>query len=208
MRYRELLFFLALIIFIILSYNYLDIPTAVYFHNLSYAENTLFYYLSFLGQTEINLTIWTAIYFYLRFIRKNSLIANKLLLIIISISLSNIVIVPIKIIFGRARPELLFSENLYGFQYFEFANKELSFPSGHAIVFAAIMGSLVCLYPRHRYAFIPLAFLLSFVRVAVTAHYLSDILASIGIGFAIAYLTYKCMRKEINFKGETHGRAT
>lgn len=197
--------YLAILVLIILSYIYLDIPIARYFHTLSDGQQTFFTYLSLIGDPSINLTIWPVIYFYVRFIRKNRFVANKLLLIVLSLSLCHFIDFPLKILFGRARPELLFSENLYGFQFFEFSDKELSFPSGHAITVSAIMGSLNCLYPRHGYAFLGFALLISLIRVVLTAHYLSDVLVSLGIGFMVASIVYTFMNKEIPFfKGEAH----
>jgi membrane-associated phospholipid phosphatase len=85
---------------------------------------------------------------------------------------SGIAVTILKQVFGRYRPKMLFSEGLYGFAPF---SGNTSFPSGHAQVIFAAMAALWFLFPRWRLVWALTAVLIGFSRVAVTAHYLSDI---------------------------------
>src|SRR6185437_395744 len=65
----------------------------------------------------------------------------------------------IKPVFGRARPVLLFRENLYGFTWVGAHANSWSFPSGHSITVAALAVALYAIYPplRPAYALLALA---------------------------------------------------
>ncbi len=75
-----------------------------------------------------------------------------------------------------------------------------SFPSGHSGAAAALAVGLAFLYPRGRWWFLILANLACFQRVAVFAHWPSDVLVGAGIGVAIGYLvmSYQSAGKSLN----------
>lgn len=88
----------------------------------------------------------------------------------------------LKIVFGRARPETG-SE----FTFFSFDYHYNSFPSGHsadAFVSGVFLFYLLNHSEYSKYRFIPLilAFLIAVSRVAVNAHYPSDVVAGMAIG--------------------------
>lgn len=85
---------------------------------------------------------------------------------------SGVAVTILKQLFGRYRPKMLFSEGLYGFAPF---SGNTSFPSGHTQVIFASMAALWFLFPRWRLIWALTAGLAGFSRVAVTAHYLSDV---------------------------------
>jgi len=90
----------------------------------------------------------------------------------------------LKALFGRARPRLLFREEIYGFDWIRFGSDYLSFPSGHATNIAALMTALWVLWPRHVALYALLGALVAGSRVAINAHYLSDVVAGVAIGIA------------------------
>jgi lipid A 4'-phosphatase len=112
-----------------------------------------------------------------------------------AVALSGLAVDLLKVLFGRARPKLLFSEHLYGFTGLAFRADHWSFPSGHTVTIVALMTALWCLWPRHLLFYILLGAIIAGSRVATAAHYLSDILAGAflavvtvrGIAWAFAW---------------------
>ena len=92
----------------------------------------------------------------------------------------------IKTLTGRYRPKqwLIHGDP----QWWQFGDG-ISFPSGHVVVFASLILPLVIIWPRLR----PLLVIVPFVmiaRIAVTAHFLSDVLGGLALVVAI---TWACM---------------
>lgn len=185
--------FIGLILF---SYFYVDQKIALYFHSIPLKEQLFFKWSSDLIHPTVHLMLWPILFYFFRFIFKLEYIANRFLLIALAVVFSNFVLYPLKEIFGRLRPEVLFSNQKYGFSFFSSQDFALSFPSGHAIACAAIMASLGCIYPRYFFYFFFGAIGISFLRVASTAHFFSDILASVFLGFLITELLFIPMKKQ------------
>ncbi|MDB5298009.1 MAG: superfamily protein [Phycisphaerales bacterium] len=108
----------------------------------------------------------------------------------------------LKWIAGRRRP-------VTGIRPFEFdlfvgglpglfgAEKNLSFPSGHAaLAFAAASALAVCL-PRWRVAFYAVAAVVGLERIAENAHYVSDTVAGAAVGVASTYVALALCRRFI-----------
>ncbi len=83
----------------------------------------------------------------------------------------------LKVLFGRTRPKLLFSSDIFAFTWLGARADHWSFPSGHAATIAALATALWCLWPRHLLFYILLGVIVSASRLVVGAHYLSDTLA-------------------------------
>jgi undecaprenyl-diphosphatase len=62
-----------------------------------------------------------------------------------------------------------------------------SFPSGHAARMACIAFVVGATFPRYSLPFYLLTSVVSFSRVAIGIHYLSDVLVGFAIGFAFSY---------------------
>ncbi|WP_439815668.1 phosphatase PAP2 family protein [Zavarzinia sp. CC-PAN008] len=107
-----------------------------------------------------------------------------------AVALSGLVVVLLKVVFGRTRARLLFESGDYHWLLFAFGSENASFPSGHANTAFAAALALGFLLPRGRWLFVALALPVAFARVAMTQHYLSDILG----GAAVAYLTTYWLR--------------
>jgi membrane-associated phospholipid phosphatase len=100
-----------------------------------------------------------------------------------------------KMLFGRYRPDLWISQNLYGFDFLSQTDLKMSFPSGHSAVIASILFSIACVYPKKFLSLAILTFVLSFCRVVVEKHYISDILASMLLALFVAQGIYISLKK-------------
>jgi len=96
-----------------------------------------------------------------------------------------------KYLLGRYRPVMLFDHNLYGLHFFSSEWALNSTPSGHTIRAFSLLTALSMLYRRFTVYFISLALLIGTSRVAVTAHYPSDVLFGAFIGIFTAVWTYQ-----------------
>lgn len=184
---------------IVLSYFFLDIPLAFKFEYLSPPVRKFFDVVNELANPVPHALLWIVFYYFFRFPLQKLYIARKIMLIAITINLSNTLSVILKVLFGRLRPQMLFSQHLVGFHYLYSPDLNLSFPSGHAVTIAAIMASISCFYPRFTWLFLTLGFLIAFCRVVVAAHYLSDVIAGYLLGIFVVQWVYLSMKKEIRF---------
>ena len=95
-----------------------------------------------------------------------------------------------KTVIGRPRPELYLQEQMYYPEFFTMTNNLLSFPSGHASLVWGGALSLSYIYPRICKIAIIVATLVSLSRVAVSAHYLSDIVTGMYLGWFCTILIH------------------
>jgi len=185
------------VILCILSYYFFDIPIAEHFKQISAPLRTIGKKIRFLIDADHQFFLWPTLYFGFRFLWKKEQIANRCLLIVMSLPMTNLLVGLIKYILGRPRPKLFFSSQQFGFTFFSPADAFQSMPSGHACTIGAICGAFACFYPKATSFFFSLALLLAFFsRVALIQHYLSDIIAGVVIGFFISQWIYSIMRKK------------
>jgi membrane-associated phospholipid phosphatase len=115
----------------------------------------------------------------------------NLLYICISVSIAIIIGEGLKYLLGRHRPIMLFEQKLYGLHGFSSKWALNSTPSGHTIRAFSFFTALSLLYRRFTVVFMALAVLIGASRVAVTAHYPSDVLFGAFIGIFTAAWTYQ-----------------
>jgi lipid A 4'-phosphatase len=106
-----------------------------------------------------------------------------------AVAASGLIVDLLKVVFGRARPKLLFAAGTYDFTWLGLGANYWSFPSGHAATAAALMTALWCLWPRHLLFYIALAAMVAASRVVIGAHYLSDVV----MGAFIAVLVTRAL---------------
>jgi membrane-associated phospholipid phosphatase len=114
-----------------------------------------------------------------------------LLYICVSGSIAIIIGEGMKYLLGRYRPIMLVQDNLYGLHFFSSKWALNSTPSGHTIRAFSLLTALSLLYRRLTVVFISIAGLIGASRVAVTAHYPSDVLLGAFIGIFTAVWTYQ-----------------
>ncbi len=114
--------------------------------------------------------------------------AHRLWFVVLTILVSGALHHLLKIVIGRYRPRYLFSEELYGLSPFSFEIARNSFPSGHTQTIVAICCALYLAYPRHAALYVALAGTVALSRVALLAHYPSDVLGGAYLSICTAIL--------------------
>jgi membrane-associated phospholipid phosphatase len=119
--------------------------------------------------------------------------SRKLLYVCVSVALAIIIGDALKYLLGRHRPIMLFEHNLYGLHGFSSEWDLNSTPSGHTLRAFALLTALSLLYRRFTVVFMAAAVLIGASRVAVTAHYPSDVVLGAFIGIFAAAWTYETL---------------
>ena len=110
--------------------------------------------------------------------------AERALFMFSAIGLPSLVTTLLKHIVGRMRPRYFETLGAFHFEPFSLAASKASFPSGHATTAAALIIAFGVVAPRWRSSVAVLAALVFLSRMAVEAHYVSDVLAGALIGIA------------------------
>lgn len=122
------------------------------------------------------------------------------------VAAAGIVINIIKPLVGRMRPVKLLSEGQYGIEPGSLDYALRSFPSGHATTVFALAFALGALWPRFRWAFALLALPVAASRVAITAHFMSDVVAGALVGIVTALVLRRIFAHyRIAFRAEGKG---
>jgi undecaprenyl-diphosphatase len=100
----------------------------------------------------------------------------------LAIGVPSLVDTIIKRMIGRARPLVGGSLDPYLFSPFKWTAEYASLPSGHATTAFAVVVAFGTLWPRARTVLWIYALLIAASRVALTAHYPSDVLAGAAMG--------------------------
>ncbi|WP_337184077.1 phosphatase PAP2 family protein [Shinella sp.] len=112
----------------------------------------------------------------------------------------------VKLIVGRARPELFAEHGAYSLTPFAYDDLYSSFPSGHSAAVGAFFGAFSMLVPRLRPLFLLGALAIGVSRVVVGAHYPSDVAAGLLLGLWTAIATaYLFARKAWLFRLDARG---
>ncbi|MDD3371907.1 MAG: phosphatase PAP2 family protein [Alphaproteobacteria bacterium] len=125
-------------------------------------------------------------------------IGPRALFLFLAIAGSGIVVNILKPIFGRARPLLWLRDGVYGFHPFSTKYLLSSMPSGHSTTVFALAFVLAKLYPKGKILWFFYAFMLAFSRVAVGAHYASDVVAG-GVlgGLTVVFFKFTGMNRVV-----------
>lgn len=181
-------------VLVVLAYHFVDESLAIFLHQ--YDLRTNLYALKLLttfGKVGIYVILFLLMGLYFRYVRVNAVNEAKSWYLLACIILPNIFCLVLKVIFSRARPELLFSINDFGFFWFHSQALYWSFPSGHTTTIVSLAAGLGILFPRHFYALLILALCVALSRVLLYYHYLSDIMTAfylsiLIVGFFTQYL--------------------
>lgn len=182
------------------SMTFLDRPVARFFHDSDARMHAAFSFITKFGLGGGYLIVSGVLFVGLRVaasrmrdaVRGQLFLLNayRALYIFVVVTVSGLATDLIKVICGRARPKLLFSDNIYGFDWGATHADYWSFPSGHATTIAALATALFLLWPRGIWLYVVAALLVMASRIILDAHYLSDVIAGAAIGMATAWAAW------------------
>lgn len=185
--------FAAVILFSVAGYVWMDVPVAVYCKGVDPRVLNVFEWISPWGESTWYLVAAFGLFLYYRQFRPNPLHANRALFVFASVAVSGIATLLVKLIFGRFRPILFFTEGLYGYNFFHPSEDMNSFPSGHATTALALAFALSRLFPRYRIAFFFFGLTVAASRTITTAHFLSDTVAGAWIGIVTVCMLHQVL---------------
>ena len=181
-----------------ISFAFYDRPIAIYFHGIDSRTHGIFVFitqfglgkgyliisgLAFIGCGIASLRIRDS-----RIASICRLYARRAAFLFLAVMISGIVVDLLKVIFGRARPKLLFRDNLYGFTWWGSGADLWSFPSGHSATVIGLAVALTLIWRRAWPLYWALALLICASRLIIDAHYLSDVIVGGCIGVVTVWL--------------------
>jgi len=179
---------LATIAACIISYEVFDAPAARFCATVDYRIRDIFDLITRLGLSTPYLAAALAGFIYLRFVKKNKILATAAAFLFAAVAISGLANDLVKVLAGRSRPGLLFSHGVYGFKPFTNQYNYASFPSGHANTIAALCYGLGVVTGRFKYIRLSIALAVMASRVIVGAHFPSDVLFGAYLGVVVTEL--------------------
>ena len=183
---RFALLTLAAVIAFAVAYAWIDIPLARRFQDIGPSTRTLFAFITRFGEGGVYLVPLALIFLWARW-KGAALWASRTGFLFTAVAVPGILGDIMKPIFGRARPALLFREDLFGFAWRGAHANNWSFPSGHSITISALAVALYAIHPPLWPVYALLALLVMASRIVLDQHYLSDVIAGAYIGVAFAW---------------------
>jgi len=192
---------MAYILILVLVFNFADRPIAHYFHHFALRSNApILVYITFLGKSSLYAFIFILLGLSARYLIKHKIWEERACFLLACVVLCNAVASVFKLVLGRARPELLFNEQLFGFYWFKLNDMFFSFPSGHTVTVGALAAGLSILFPRYCYLFLTGALLVITTRVVLYYHYLSDVMAGLYLSLFLVGWFYNYLKKHSFFR--------
>lgn len=188
---------LSYIGFVVLSFLYFDKPVAYFFHGLGLkAKIPLLSAVTMVGVGIVYIIGFFLMALFFRFIHRNKEYETRSWFLWLCVLVPNLICLVLKMLHGRARPELLFDSQLYGFYGLHVTRAFWSFPSGHTTTIMGLVFGLCIVFPRHCLAFLLSGFFLILTRVILTQHYLSDVMTTayitlVEVGLLLLVLRHK-----------------
>ncbi len=192
---------LALLAGLVFSMLAIDRPLAWFFHATDERVRAPFQFITQFGLGKGYLIVTAILFLAMRGLasavrdtrRKAALLMNahRALFIFAAVGAAGLIADLLKVIFGRARPKLLFLDGTYGFAGGATQADHWSFPSGHATTIAAVATALYLLWPRGLPLYLVAAALVVASRFVIGAHYLSDALAGTALGCCVSWVIWR-----------------
>lgn len=190
---------LVLVLYIIL-FAFVDKPVAIYFDQLQLSKQYPWLHtLTNWGDKSRALICLFLVPMFFRYVWPIKRFEIKAWFVWCSVAFASAVSLILKLLLGRARPYLLFHEDMYGFYGYHPDKFYWSLPSGHVATIMAVMFSMMILFPRFRIVFGLFGLSVMTTRVILTYHYLSDVLMTAYLAWFFVcgvYFALKYIRKE------------
>lgn len=127
----------------------------------------------------------------------------------VSVAGSGLLASLIKNLFGRARPEHLIGDGVFQVHQAIFVSKWAAFPSGHATTAGASAAVLALFFPRWRGPIFAAGAAIALSRIALGAHFPSDVAAGFALGVAFTlWLAQALAARRAVFARDADGRLT
>jgi len=169
-----------------LAYFVIDRPVALFFHDFDPLIRRIFTIITQFGEGGLYLVPLGFVILWALWSQRR-LIAWRAGFLFAAIAIPGLLADIVKPVFGRARPRLLFEDQLFGFTWTGAHADHWSFPSGHSITIVALATALYAIYPLLWPAYVAVAILVAASRVIIDAHYVSDVVAGAYFGFIAAW---------------------
>ncbi len=194
---NTLLLSVATLILIVLSYLLFDQSIALWCHtHLRQTDKEIFIMITQFGESTVYLIGFALGALLFHFYWKQPLWANRLLFLFAAVAVSGIIADIIKVIAGRYRPSELFDNKLYGFDFFHLDRALTSFPSGHTATAFALAMAISYLWPRLSPMLWIAAVAIGISRIAIGAHFPSDVLGGALTGvLSVSLILYYWKQK-------------
>jgi membrane-associated phospholipid phosphatase len=167
-------------VLVILAYQFVDKPLAIYLHELDLRTNLhVLNILTSTGKVFIYVVLFAFLGLFFRYVRTNFVYEARSWYLLACVVVSNLICLILKTTLGRARPDLLFTNNDFGFYWFKLSSSYWSFPSGHTTTVISLAAGLGVIFPKYFYAFLVPAFFVVLTRVLLYYHYLSDVMTAL-----------------------------
>lgn len=100
----------------------------------------------------------------------------------------------LKYVFGRITTrEWLLSPGQYGFHWFQGGGAYSGFPSGHMLVFTALVAVMWRLYPAYRKGYFVFLLCMALALILTNYHFVSDVISGAYLGFLVEGCTWRIM---------------
>lgn len=184
---------------IVVSWLYLDKPIAYYLHDLNLiVDYPVLNWVTKLGLGALYFIPLFVIALYYRYIAPNQEWEMRFWFLWLCVVIPSLICLIIKVLVGRARPELMFTQQVFGFYGLKHHASYWSFPSGHTSTIMGFACGLSVLLPRYCYGFIFLGLVIASMRVLLNYHYFSDVLFATFLALVeIGLLTHWLRRKKL-----------
>ncbi len=170
---------LSALLLVLMSYYVIDRALATWIFNHHLHEKLFFLKgMTLLGEHVAVMACLVGIALFFRYIKPKKLWEERAWFLTVCVFVPNLIALVLKVLLGRARPDLFFQEGLYGFFGFQTHSVYWSCPSGHTTTIMALAFGLSILFPKKTFAFIILALCIAATRILLLKHFMSDVMTA------------------------------
>ena len=210
-RYERIsnVFVILIVTFIIVSFFYFDKDIAYFFHRVDYqAKLPLISWISMIGSGPIQLVVLFSLAMCVNLFNLGSLWQERSWFLFFCVLIPGFICLILKILIGRARPELLFLDHIYGFYGLHLSQANYwSFPSGHTTSIVSLLYGIHWIFPKYTLLWILLGVVFISTRVFLYQHYLSDVVATICLTLLELFIMIRFMRYQGWFQFKAYQKA-
>jgi len=198
---------ISYVLVVTLSFLYVDKPLTLFCQSLDWGTFVaVLKGFTRLGGRTIYVIGLPVLALVLRYVLKRKTWACRTWFLWLCVFVPNAVAFVLKIIFGRARPELLLQAQEYGFQWVRLDHVHHSFPSGHTTTIMGLVFGLWIIIPRYRWLFLCLGVAVGMSRILLLQHYLSDVLTAAYLVLIEVWIMQRVLQRYApTFIEEVHG---